>query len=237
MFSPSATLHSYRGVWGRIRSSVQSPPDPSRKHPTACTHFPPHFLYGSLKSWEVPELEQLGGAACCSCSRLGKTRKAPPSKPKKEKKQQIPPSISAQQKVWMAGKEVFPQRKPDPQKHQRLRGGSSAAALMVTLPNFLIPLHFIWSWTSPWVHSIISGSSSGAGASLYNQNQGLSVFYTLLNLLILLWASFLKKPFYSNVCIWEKHVHVTDKYRSPYKTWKTLFFSNSRSTQSAFSQQ
>lgn len=60
MFSFSATLHSYTGVWGRVRSSFHSPPDPSRKLPTAYTHFPPGFLYGSLKNWEVLGLERLG---------------------------------------------------------------------------------------------------------------------------------------------------------------------------------
>lgn len=58
MFSLAATLHSYTGCfWGRVRSSVHNPPDPSRKLPTAYTHFLTGFLYGSLKNWEV-----LGGA-------------------------------------------------------------------------------------------------------------------------------------------------------------------------------
>lgn len=61
MFSLSATLHSYTGVWGRIRASVQSPPDPNRKLPTACTHFPPGLLYGSLKNWEVLGTGPAGG--------------------------------------------------------------------------------------------------------------------------------------------------------------------------------
>lgn len=60
MSSLSATLHSYTGVWGRVRLSVYSPPDPSRKLPTAYTHFPPGLLYGSLQYWEVLGLERLG---------------------------------------------------------------------------------------------------------------------------------------------------------------------------------
>lgn len=107
MFSFSARLHSYTGVWGRIRSSVQSPPDPSRKLPTAYTHFPPGLLYGSLKNWEVlgtgPNIGDTPSSPC-SCSRLGKTRKDTSFKERKKKtqrkKQRVPPSIIAQQWGW-----------------------------------------------------------------------------------------------------------------------------------------
>lgn len=75
MFSFAATLHSYTGCfWGRVRSSDHNPPDPSRKLPTAFTHFLPGFLYGSLKNWEVlGGLDKLGThphypRRCCCCT-------------------------------------------------------------------------------------------------------------------------------------------------------------------------
>lgn len=86
VFSCSATLQSYTGVWGRVRLSVHSPPDPSRKLPTAYTHFPPGFLYQRLKNWEVQGTGPTGDApsltSCCR-SRLGKTRMDPSFKGKK----------------------------------------------------------------------------------------------------------------------------------------------------------
>lgn len=87
VFSCSATLQSYTGVWGRVRLSVHSPPDPSRKLPTAYTHFPPGFLYQRLKNWEVLGTGPTGDApslTSCCCSRLGKTKWTPPSKIKKK---------------------------------------------------------------------------------------------------------------------------------------------------------
>lgn len=89
MFSCSATLQSYTGVWGRVRLSVHSPPDPSRKLPTAYTHFPPGFLYQRLKNWEVLGTGPTGDApslTSCCCSRLGKTRMDPSFEDKKKKK-------------------------------------------------------------------------------------------------------------------------------------------------------
>lgn len=86
VFSCSATLQSYTGVWGRVRLSVHSPPDPSRKLPTAYTHFPPGFLYESLKNWEVLGTGPNGDApslTSCYRSRLGKTRMDPSFKGKK----------------------------------------------------------------------------------------------------------------------------------------------------------
>lgn len=89
VFSCSATLQSYTGVWGRVRLSVHSPPDPSRKLPTAYTHFPPGFLYQRLKNWEVLETGPTGDApsltSCCR-SRLGKTENGPLLQKKKKKK-------------------------------------------------------------------------------------------------------------------------------------------------------
>lgn len=90
VFSCSATLQSYTGVWGRVRLSVHSPPDPSRKLPTAYTHFPPGFLYQRLKNWEVlgtggPTGDAPSLSSCCR-SRLGKTRMDPSFKDKKKKK-------------------------------------------------------------------------------------------------------------------------------------------------------
>lgn len=54
MFSLSATLQSYTGVWGRVRFSVHSPPDPSRKTPYCL-----HLLSTRVFIWEPGEL---GGA-------------------------------------------------------------------------------------------------------------------------------------------------------------------------------
>lgn len=113
VFSLSATLHSYTGVWGRVRLSVHSPPDPSRKLPTAYNHFPPGFLYGSLKNWEVLGTGPTGDAPSlplCCYSRLGKTRMdhsfkekktEEKEREKKEKKQQVPPSIIPRVRVWI----------------------------------------------------------------------------------------------------------------------------------------
>lgn len=62
---------------------------PSRKLPTAYTHFPPGFLYGSLKNWEVLGTGPTGDApslpSCCR-SRLGKTRMDPSFKERERKK-------------------------------------------------------------------------------------------------------------------------------------------------------
>lgn len=142
MFSYSATLQSYTGVWGRVRSSVHSPPDPSRKLPTAYTYFPPGFLYGSLKNWEVLVTGPTGDApslsSCCR-SRLGKTRMDPSFKEreggKKQKKRQkrksnrslLPYFPSRRAGVWKRGERSM--RKPDPEEHQRAEGLSAPPAL------------------------------------------------------------------------------------------------------------
>lgn len=145
MFSYSATLQSYTGVWGRVRLSVHNPPDPSRKLPTAYTHFPPGFLYGSLKNWEVLGTGPTGDApslpSCCR-SRLGKTRMDPSFKEREKKKkteektekknQQVPPSILPQQKGWsLEGGGELSKRKPDPEEHRRVGGGSPPPAVWI----------------------------------------------------------------------------------------------------------
>lgn len=151
MFSRSATLHSYTGVWGRVRLSVHSPPDPSRKLPTAYTHFPPGFLYGSLKNWEVlgtgPTRDAPSLPLCC-CSRLGKTRMDHSFKEKKtrtrtrgerrRKKTAVPSFHNS--KGWSLDqrkKGGLSRRKPDPEEHRRVGGGSPSPAAHGLNPVFI----------------------------------------------------------------------------------------------------
>lgn len=145
MFSYSATLQSYTGVWGRVRSSVHSPPDPSRKLPTAYTHFPPGFLYGSLKNWEVLGTGLTGDApslpSCCR-SRLGKTRMDPSFKGREREKKKsrkdrkdksAGPSFhtsTAEGLEFLEGGGLS-RRKPDPEEHRRVGGGSPSPAVWV----------------------------------------------------------------------------------------------------------
>lgn len=142
VFSCSATLQSYTGVWGRVRLSFHSPPDPSRKLPTAYTHFPPGFLYQRLKNWEVLGTGPTGDApsltSCCR-SRLGKTRMDPSFKRKKtweneeKKRLEVPPSIISQWKGWSLERSGggWARRKPDPEEHQRVWGGSPPPTIRV----------------------------------------------------------------------------------------------------------
>lgn len=140
VFSLSATLQSYTGDWGRVRLSDHSPPDPSRKLPTASTDFPPGFLYGSLENWAVPgtgpNLDAPSLPCCCCCSRLGKTRMDPSFKvekkkrrkeKKKKKEEKADPSFHMIPRVWsfdQRKKRGPSRRKPDPEEHRRVGGGS-----------------------------------------------------------------------------------------------------------------
>ena len=138
MFSLSATLHSYTGVWGRIRSSVQSPPDPSRKLPTAYTHFPPWLLYGSLKNWEVLGIGPTRGRTLITPLLLltfREDKKDTSFKEKKKTKEKTAgPSFYNCTAVGLeSGSEEggrLSRGKPDPQEHQRVGGGSPSAATL-----------------------------------------------------------------------------------------------------------
>lgn len=150
MFSLSATLHSYTGVWGRVRLSDHSPPDPSRKLPTAYTHFPQGFLYGSLKNWEVLGTGLTGDAPSlplCCCSRLGKTRMDHSFKEKKNRRKgekeegekTAGPSFH-NFKGWSLDqrkKGGLSRWKPDPEEHRRVGGGSSSPAVHGLNPDFI----------------------------------------------------------------------------------------------------
>ena len=166
MFSLPATLHSYTGVWGRVRSSVHSPPDPSRKLPTAYTHFPPGFLYGRLKNWEVLGTGPTGDAPslpsrrrCCTFreDKNGPLLQKKGGKKKQKKKQKkVPPSVILQLKGWSLDqrrKGGPSRRKPDPEEHRRVGGGSSppAAATGLILVLFWFWFYFLIHQDFCWI--------------------------------------------------------------------------------------
>lgn len=165
MFSYSATLQSYTGVWGRVRLSVHNPPDPSRKLPTAYTHFPPGFLYGSLKNWEVLGTGPTGDApslpSCCR-SRLGKTRMDPSFKEREKKKKQkkrqkrkisrslLPYFHSRRVGVWKGGgaeqEETWSWRASE--GWRRLSSSSSMDLIQII---FLVLVYFLTHFDFSWI--------------------------------------------------------------------------------------